>query len=68
MASAEHKVRQAIAFGLLYGGIDCGHHKQWLIDQMLRILLGEEYEERIADWESGEDGPKTYSWDEGVAP
>lgn len=68
MADAEHRVREAVAICLLYGGVDGGHHKQWLLDQMLRILLGEEYDERIADWKSGEDGPETYEWDEGIAP
>lgn len=68
MTEAEKVNGQAVAIALLYGGIDGGHHKHWVIDQMLRLLLGEEYAERIADWEAGEDGPKTYAWDEGVAP
>ena len=68
MTEAEYRLGQAVAIGLLYGGIDGGHHKQWVIDQMLRILLGDEYDERIADYKSGEDGPETYAWDEGVAP
>ncbi len=66
--NAEHRAEHAAAIGLQYGGIDGGHHKQWVIDQMLRILLGDDYEREIAEYKSGEDGPETYEWDEGVAP
>jgi hypothetical protein len=74
------------------GGVDGGHHKAWVIDQMVRALtgcptvtrtatdcngetyeydaLGEsaEYTAWVAAFCSGENGPDTYSWDEGVAP
>jgi hypothetical protein len=51
-----------------YGGIDGDHHKAWVIDQMCRALLGEEYEKFVADARAGEDGPETYEWDVGIAP
>jgi hypothetical protein len=52
------------------GGIDGSHHKDWVIDQMVRILAGsdEQYQKIVADACDGEDGPKTYSWEEGIAP
>jgi hypothetical protein len=50
-----------------YGGIDGGHHKQWLIDQLVRVLAGD-YTEWVRDYKDGEEGPDTYGWDEGIAP
>jgi len=43
---------------------DGEHHKQWLIDQMLRVLLVDEYEEFVTNFsrENYDD------WDEGIAP
>jgi hypothetical protein len=56
---------RAAALALQYGMIDGAHHKQWLIDQMLRIICGAGYEEIIAIYNSEED----YSdWDIGIAP
>lgn len=51
-----------------YGHFDGSHHKNWVIDQMLRSLLGDEYEQWVRNFKDGEDGPDTYDWDEGVAP
>ena len=51
-----------------YGGIDGEHHKQWVIDQIARILAEERYAEWVVDMKDGEDGPNTYNWEEGVAP
>jgi hypothetical protein len=39
------------------------HHKQWVIDQMIRALLGADYE----DWRV-ELATVEAEWDEGVAP
>jgi len=49
------------------GGIDGDHHKQWLIDQLVRVLA-ENYEDWVIKFKDGEDGPDTYDWDEGIAP
>ena len=51
-----------------HGGVDGGHHKMWVIDQVVRILTGENYDEIIKESEAGEDGPNTYKWDTGIAP
>ncbi len=48
-----------------YGGID-GHHKAWVIDQMVRALTGDDYEKVVTDAKDGEDGPDTYEWNEGI--
>ncbi len=59
---------KAIAFGIKFGGIEGAHHKEWVIDQMLRILAGDKYNEIIKKACEGEDGPDTYYWECGVAP
>ena len=51
-----------------YGGIDGGHHKQWVLDQAMRFLLGDDYNAWISVYCCGEDGPDTYEWDTGIAP
>ena len=51
-----------------YGGIDGAHHKQWIIDQVARIIKGFQYEQWVTEMKDGEDGPESYSYDEGIAP
>lgn len=38
-----------------YGQIDGGHHKQWVLDQVARILLGTKVEVVLAKWEDGQE-------------
>lgn len=50
---------------------DCAgetHHQAWLIDQMVRALTGDEYASWVAEHKAGDEGPNSYSWNEGVAP
>lgn len=62
------EVEKALEIALRYGGIDGAHHKMWVIDQMVRALTGENYERWVREACDGEDGPNTYTWDEGIAP
>jgi hypothetical protein len=64
----EAKIAAALKLIEQYGGIDGGHHKMWVIDQVARALTGEGYEQWVKDMKAGEDGPDTYGWDEGIAP
>lgn len=64
----KNKIDEAIELAVQYGGIDGSHHKDWVIDQMVRILAGDDYESIVANAKAGEDGPETYSWEEGIAP
>lgn len=60
---------KAIELAVRFGGIDGDHHKAWVIDQMVRILAGDEqYQQIVAEARDGEDGPETYGWEEGIAP
>lgn len=64
----EDRISEAVELGFDFGSYDGSHHKMWVIDQMLRILLEDKYNSRVADWEEGEEGPYTYEWDTGIAP
>lgn len=66
--SPNERVDAAICVGFHFGCVDGAHHKMWTIDQMLRILTGADYPTHVADFEEGEDGPKTYEWSTGIAP
>jgi len=56
-------IKEAIELGFRYGSIDGGHHKMCVIDQMLRILSGDDYTKLVNEY-NGEE----YYWDEGIAP
>jgi hypothetical protein len=58
------RVELALEIALQYGQVDGDHHKAWVIDQIVRRLTGERYDEVIDDYR--EDGE--YNWDEGIAP
>lgn len=36
----DEKIARALEIAVRYGGIDGGHHKMWVIDQMVRALTG----------------------------
>ncbi len=89
----------ALYFLEKFGGYDGAHHKDWVLDQIARVIKGtpvvikiakwspndkhpeghqefristgeasEEYVKWVADMKSGEDGPDSYDYEEGVAP
>lgn len=68
LAVLKSEIRQALKIARSYGSIDCEHHKTWVIDQMVRALTGDGYAAWVAETCNGEDGPDTYSWEEGIPP
>jgi hypothetical protein len=70
----QKRIHDALRFAHHYGDTEGAHHKQWVIDQMVRALTGRspnysaEYDAWVAEYRAGENGPDTYEWDEGVAP
>lgn len=63
---AEERITKAAATIARYGMIDGAHHKQWLLDQALRLMLTEEqYAAWIAEMNSD---PDYAPWDVGIAP
>lgn len=51
---------EAIELALEHGSIDGAHHKTWVIDQMLRKLAGDRYDEVV--------NKKYQYWETGTAP
>lgn len=49
---------RALEFAVQYGGIDGSHHKDWVIDQMVRALTGCP---QVWRHELGDDGVGTYA-------
>lgn len=68
MLTDKEKIETALETAMRYGSIDGAHHKMWVIDQIVRILSGEGYDEWVKQFKDGKDGPDTYEWDEGIAP
>lgn len=51
-----------------YGQIDGGHHKMWVIDQIVRILTRDKYNEWVKTYVYDEETGDIYNWDKGIAP
>jgi len=62
------KVTAALNIAFDDGTTDGGHHKMWVIDQMVRALTGDDYDTWVKEFNTGEDGPNSYEWDEGIPP
>jgi hypothetical protein len=64
------RIEQAIDVASQYGMIDGAHHKQWVIDQMIRTLLGDQYQVWRTEYDAAVDdeGNEYDPWDEGIAP
>lgn len=62
------RIEQAIQIAMDYSQYDGSRHKMQVIDQTVRELLGNKYEEWVKKYCDGEDGPNTYEWNIGIAP
>jgi hypothetical protein len=61
-------VELAIAIILRHGQLGLPSHKSWVIDQVLRLLAADRYDELRSQACDGDEGPDTYDWDEGIPP
>lgn len=64
----EKKCKDVLELIVKYGGIEGPHNKQWVLDQIVRIIEGDNYENWLAKYQEGEDGSHTCTWDQGKAP
>lgn len=65
----KERINKALEVAFQYAGYDGSPHKMWVIDQMIRALTGENYNEWIEHWcNPHEEDPETYEWDVGIAP
>lgn len=51
----------ALLYIEMYGQIDGGHHKQWVLDQVTRILLGTPVTVKLAKWDNGQQSEPRFS-------
>lgn len=59
------RIDKAVELAFYYGGIDGAHHKDWIIDRMVRALLSpSDYKKFVKRY--NEDGQ--YEWETGIAP
>lgn len=66
--NSEERIKKALDIAAEYGQIDGAHHKMWTIDQMVRVLTGEEYEKFVSDYEYDKETGDEYEWDTGISP
>ena len=64
----EKKIDKVLNIIFEYGQIDEGHHKAWVIDQIVRILQGDNYKNWVYDYKHDKETGEKYSWDIGIAP
>ena len=64
------KIQKAIDIAVECGGVDGEHHKNWTIDQMVRVLAGDDYERVVALALTPPDDGQEYDmvWYVGIAP
>jgi len=61
------RIEEALECVRKYGGIP--GHKTWVIDQVVRSLLGDGYDPFVIEACRGEGGdPGAYAWETGTAP
>jgi hypothetical protein len=67
---ASDRLVRAVEIAKSFGQIDGAHHKAWVIDQMVRTLLGSGYDDWVEAMrgEPDEYGDYEYEYDEGIAP
>lgn len=75
------RIQTAVYIIGTWGEVDGAHHKMWVLDQVLRVLLGgedsggyvpdytasPEYISTIQEWECPE-GYHEWDWDKGIVP
>lgn len=66
--SPQDRLDQILDLLYRYKSVDGAHHKDWLLNQIARAALEDEYQAWIQKYKEGEDGPDTYEWDEGIPP
>ena len=64
----KEKIEKAVKIAWQYAQYDGSHHKMWVIDQMVRVLLGENEYKNFVNAYQTLDGEDYYTWDMGVAP
>lgn len=62
----DERIQKALELAWRFGQIDGSHHRVWVIDQMVRVLCGDE--ETYNKWVKEYEDEGAYEWDTGIAP
>lgn len=66
MLTERQKLEKIVDLVINEGTFDGGHHKQWALDQILRVAMGDhEYKQFVESYESQDEFGE---WDTGIAP
>ena len=68
MGSSDERIKKALSLAYNYGGCESSQNKAWLIDQIVRSLTGNRYDEWVKEFSIDNNGNKSYKWDTGVSP
>lgn len=67
--NAEEKLSEAMELIFRSGQTQQqGHHAQWVIDQVARILTAEKYDEFVKEYKGPDEDGEEWDWDCGIAP
>lgn len=66
--SDKERINKAAKIAWQYAQIDGAHHKMWVIDQMLRVLLEQDGYGKFIEAYETPDGEDYYTWDVGIVP
>lgn len=69
--SLDTRIQRAVGLAWCFNEIEGAHHRQWLIDQMVRNLLGEQYESFVKEYEEpikNDEKIEHYKWNKGIPP
>lgn len=66
LAEAQTREQRVLDLIVDYGSIDGAHHKQWVLDQIIRVIIGVNYEAFIEAYMRNDEG--NVAWDVGIAP
>lgn len=65
--TSTERIEKALDLIEKYGMIAGDHHKQWVIAELVNILV-DDYPDWVRDYRNGKNGRNTYEWDEGISP
>lgn len=65
---AEARIEAAMKVVDQYAMTDGAHHKQWVIDQIVRALTSDGYEDWVGDYNAYAEQGDYSPWDAGIAP
>lgn len=69
----QEAIEKALGVAAAYAFVDGEHHKTWVIDQMVRRLTSDQYDDWVAHWkmeidDEHDEDTAWAEWETGIAP